>query len=329
MTVITQTEQAKKGVAARERATKIGTRDLKLAAGELSLEKIDSPTSEVLNEAANTPKTASQNRQERRRQRRAGVKVLVRLRPADGKDEKFEEILGTRNASRANLYVVSASRYYYKQMPLRVTFPFDSALDSASASEETAEIVRLDHLPDGRVGVAIRFQQPIATTSKKSDAPGKPNGERRLAIRHTISAAAKLTDWESNTRLLARCSDLSVAGCYIDTMNPFPENSIVRLQLTNNQETFEVDAHVISRHVGMGMGLVFDGLGPEQMSVLADWLSKRAPTPVLGVEPSSTTGELAAPEAAGLSDRELIAKLLRLLETKLETDANRTLGAPL
>jgi hypothetical protein len=329
MTLIIESEEAKKGGTARERTTKIGTSNLNITGGRLSMENRDSPTSGVLNDAANPPKTASQNRQERRSQRRAGVKVHARLRPADGKDEKFEEILATQNASRANFYVVSASRFYYKRMPLRVTFPFDSAHDSDSASEDTAEVVRLDHLPDGRVGVAIQFRQPIATASKKSDNVGKPEGERRFTVRHAVSAAAKITDWESNTRLQARCSDLSVAGCYIDTMNPFAESSSVRLQLTNKQRTFEVDAHVISRHAGMGMGLVFDGLGPEQMSVLVDWLSKSAAPPLLGVEQSATSGEPATPEASALSDRALIAKLLRLLESKLETGANRDLGDPL
>ena len=80
------------------------------------------------------------SRAERRKHRRAAAKVLVRLRPADSNDPKFEEVLGTLNASRANLYVVTTNRNYYKLMRLRVTFPFDSAHDNESSPEATAEV---------------------------------------------------------------------------------------------------------------------------------------------------------------------------------------------
>jgi hypothetical protein len=335
MNVSSETELGQGNGATTESTAKIGTGDLRTTDRQFGLEKGDSPMSNILTEASNAPKTASESRQERRGQRRAGVKVHVRLRPADGRDEKFEEVLATQNASRANLYIISASRCYYKRMPLRVTFPFDSAHDSGSTSEETAEVVRLDHLPDGRVGVAILFRKPIATAPNKSNSTGKGTRERRIAIRHAVSAMAKLTDLDSKTDLEGRCSDLSVAGCYIDTLNPFPECSRVHLQLTNKLHTLEVKARVISHHIGMGMGLVFDGLGPEQTLVLVDWLSKRVAGPLLVVEepsststqPSATSGQSAptgqsapsaqsvSPEAPGSSDRALIVKLLQLLES--------------
>ena len=315
MNVMIETEKRDKAGEAKKNTTKIGTSHLKTTDRNSSPERKDSTTTSVSIDSTNPPKTASQSRQERRRQRRAGVKVQVRLRPADYKDEKFEEILGTQNASRANLYVISASRCYYKQMLLRVTFPFDSAHDNASTSEETAEVVRLDHLPDGRVGVAILFREPIAAASNKSNSTGKPKGERRFALRHSVSASANLIELESWIRLEGRCSDLSVTGCYIDTINPFPEKAKVRLRLTNRQSTLEVDAEVITHHVGMGMGLVFDGLGPEQASVLVDWLSKRAAPPQVVVNQSTSACESATLQPLGSSDRALVVKLLRLLNS--------------
>lgn len=85
----------------------------------------------ILTEGTKSAKPATQNRAERRKQRRANAKVSVRLRPEDSSDPKFEEVLGTQNASRANLYVITSSRAYYKLMRLRVTFPYDAALDNA------------------------------------------------------------------------------------------------------------------------------------------------------------------------------------------------------
>jgi hypothetical protein len=308
--------KTEKSGTATKRSTNNGTIDLRLTDRGSSLENGSSPKNSALPVSASTPNPPSQKREERRKQRRAGVKVLVRIRPADLKDEQFEEVLATRNATRANLYVISASRSYYKRMPLRVTFPFDAAHHNACTSEETAEVVRLDHLPDGRVGVAILLRQPNTASAKKSDSTGKHEEERRFAVRHMVSATAKVTEMQSGTRMEARCSDLSVSGCYIDTLNPLPEKSKVLLQLTNNHSTFEVSAHVVSQHIGLGMGLIFDGLSSEQRSVLVDWLSKRPAPSLVVIEQSASPGNSENLQIPATLDRALITKLLRLLESE-------------
>jgi len=115
--------------------------------------------------------------------------------------------------------------------------------------------------------------------------------------------------------LQARCSDLSVAGCYIDTLNPFPAGSTVHLHLSNEQRAVETDAQVITTHMGMGMGLVFDGLEPEQTLGLVDWLSNKNATPlmVIGHPPASEHSDSSKDSSS--SDRALIIKLLKLLES--------------
>jgi len=274
----------------------------------------------------NTPpkKAASPKREERRTTCRAKLRMPVRLRPADSKDQKFEEVLATTNASRANLYVISGkSKNYYKQMRLRVTFPFDPTQANSLTMEDTAEVMRLDHLPDGRVGVAILIRRPSAAGQKMSistpSASGQSATERRFAVRHPVSAAAKVVETVSGANLQARCSDLSVAGCYIDTLNPFPAGSTVHLHLSNEQRTVETDAQVITNHMGMGMGLVFEGLEPEQTLGIVDWLSNKNATPLMVVghppapepqaEPTKPSNDTSS------SDRVLIIKLLRLLES--------------
>jgi hypothetical protein len=314
MNGITGTLRLKKNGAAEEKKTKTKTAEAKMPYRQFDLEKKESAMSTLTMNGTKEPRTASQSRQERRGQRRASVKVLARIRPADSKDERFEEILGTLNASRANLYVITTSQNYYKHMSLRVTFPYDSAHDTVSISEDLAEVVRLDHRSDGRMGVAIQFRKSNAPAPSHSTSTARGKGERRFAVRHAVSAGAKATEVETRLQLQARCSDLSVAGCYIDTLNPFPVNSKVQLHLTYKDTTFEVNAHVVTHHVGMGMGLVFDKLGPEQVMVLVDWLSKRpAAAPSLD-QPFAPEKLPAIPEAAGLTDRALFVKLLRLLE---------------
>jgi hypothetical protein len=86
----------------------------------------------------------------------------------------------------------------------------------------------------------------------------------------------------------------------------------VRLQLSHRQQTFDVKARVISSHPGMGMGLIFEGLGPKQTMLLVEWLSQRAPS--LDEELSESEEPSANPETPGSDDRELILKLLRSLD---------------
>jgi hypothetical protein len=320
MSRFNQTRVAKMIDLTKMKTSKIAPSDRK-APGRISgPEKRDTPMSSIFADLNAPPKAETPKIQERRNTRRAKVKMPVRLRPADGKDQKFEEVLATMNASRANLYVVSnSSKNYYKQMRLRVTFPFDPAHDNSLKMEDTAEVMRLDHLPDGRVGVAIlirRPAQPVQQNNASSTrSSGQPSVERRFAIRHAVSATAKVVEANSGANLQARCSDLSVAGCYIDTLNPFPAGSTVHLHLSNEQRTVETDAQVITHHMGMGMGLVFDGLEPEQTLGLVDWLSNKNATPLIVVGHPAISDPSDSSKDSSSSDRALIIKLLKLLET--------------
>jgi hypothetical protein len=283
------------------------------------LKKKCPPMSSIFDECAAPTSTATKTRAERRRERRASVKCLVRLRPGDQNDPKFEEVLGTLNASRANLYVITSSKSYYKYMRLRVTFPYDAAYDRLSAQENTAEVVRLDHLPGGRTGVAILLQNqigsPSGASSTRSRSAGQSKSDKRITIRQAISAEATMIEIDSRIRLRARCSDLSMAGCYIDTLNPFLKGSRLLLQLTSKGVDFVAIARVISHHTGMGMGLAFEGLREEQKSVLAGWLSKRPVTSAEVVEEFQTRKAPASGSSEDSSDRALLLKLVSLLES--------------
>jgi len=179
--------------------------------------------------------------------------------------------------------------------------------------------MRLDHLPDGRVGVAILIRRPTQSGQKTSVstpcAAGQPASERRFAVRHAVSASAKVVEATSGANLQARCSDLSVTGCYIDTLNPFPAGSTVHLHLSNEQRTVETDAQVITNHIGMGMGLVFEGLEPEQTLGIVDWLSNKNATPLMVVGHPTNSGQVESSKGSSTSDRALIIKLLKLLES--------------
>jgi hypothetical protein len=221
---------------------------------------------------------SSQTRQERRRQKRAAVKLAARVRPADLYTEDSHEVLITVNASRQNLYFTTTSERYHLGMRLLVTFPYDIAHDSIAAPEDTGEVTRTERLPDRRIGVAVQLSNR-ALAARSAVGAVRPSislgavAERRITTRQPFSSEALVADSDANIRLRARCSDLSLKGCYVDTLNPFRTGTIVRVELRTADRVLEAVARVNSSHMGMGMGLCFQDLTPDQTSVLMNWLN--------------------------------------------------------
>jgi PilZ domain len=225
-------------------------------------------------------------REERRKIRRVGVNMQVRIRTADAEDGDFEEIRTTQNASRKAVYFFTPLNGYYKGMKLRVTFPYDA---QASANlEQTGEVVRVHRKGTG-FGVAVALkaesesaqpvihgQDPLLVTAS---APQKeaPSEERRCAKRTAFVAPVELIDVRSGSRTKARVADLSLHGCYVDTLNPLPVGSTVRLQIQKANEALDVLAKVSSQHPGSGMGLAFSDIAPEQRAMIRSWLADSGP----------------------------------------------------
>ncbi len=96
--------------------------------------------------------------------------------------------------------------------------------------------------------------------------------ERRRTPRSTFIANAEFLDVKSGMRIHARTSDLSPQGCYVDTLNPFPEGTRLRLEITFLKDTIRVEVLVVHRKPNMGMGLVFTKIEPKEQEIVKSWL---------------------------------------------------------
>jgi hypothetical protein len=65
-----------------------------------------------------------------------------------------------------------------------------------------------------------------------------------------------------------------MGGCYVDTMNPFPEGSLLEVQILRDQGVFEAKAKVVYCEPNFGMGLAFTEVTRQQRSVLEGWLAE-------------------------------------------------------
>ena len=86
------------------------------------------------------------------------VKIVrpARVRPSEPRDEHFEDLPVSVNASKEGIYFTTRRPVYYKGMRVFVTFPFTSAKDPMS-SEYIAEVTRIENLPHGRFGIAVHL----------------------------------------------------------------------------------------------------------------------------------------------------------------------------
>ena len=97
---------------------------------------------------------------EQRRSRRAKIAKPLRVRPSDPRDEHFEDIPISVNASKEGIYFQTRKPNYYKGMRLFVTFPFSSPHDPMNC-EYVAEVVRVENLPNKRFGVALHLKMTM------------------------------------------------------------------------------------------------------------------------------------------------------------------------
>jgi hypothetical protein len=219
--------------------------------------------------------------------RRAGITLQIRVRSADFNDANFDEVRLSQNASRKAIYFFTKLDRYYKGMRVRVTSPYDPSAGAANL-EQIGEVVRVHRRDDG-YGVAVALLsclQPTAVPSASatplapSAVPQKPPvavtepNERRCGTRSPFIAPVEMVEMRTGSRIQARTSDLSVQGCYVDTLNPLPIGAAVRVQIHRAGMILDVVANVSSRHAGSGMGLVFGEITETQRALVESWLGE-------------------------------------------------------
>ncbi len=113
------------------------------------------------------PEAPDKQYSEQRSSRRAKIAKPLRVRPSEPRDEHFEDMPISVNASKEGIYFISRKTNYYKGMRVFVTFPFSSAHDPMNC-EYVAEVVRVESHANGKFGVALHL---LMTVNYSSSAP--------------------------------------------------------------------------------------------------------------------------------------------------------------
>jgi hypothetical protein len=77
-------------------------------------------------------------------------------------------------------------------------------------------------------------------------------------------------------RIASRVSELSLHGCYLDMMNPFPVDTLVLLKIYTRDAQFQTKARIIYSQPNMGAGVVFRETDAKYLPVLQHWLDEAA-----------------------------------------------------
>jgi hypothetical protein len=96
--------------------------------------------------------------------------------------------------------------------------------------------------------------------------------KQRCEPRYPFIASAELLEENSGARMSSRISDLSLNGCYVDTINPLPDGALVHLRIFTETHAFEAPATVVHSQAFLGMGMKFREVQPESAEVLRLWL---------------------------------------------------------
>ena len=229
--------------------------------------------------ATDDPKSKRISEENRRRNPRARISLPIRVRSADFVDDQVDEVRATINVSRGGLYFISQRSSYHRGMKVLLTIPFRDFVADAGP-EERGEVVRVEPFKDGRAGVAVRLLKSTEGRAahkvhlfRDEETKKSPIPEHRLAPRLPFLTEAEVMEPTAGTWLKTRFSDLSLSGCYIDTLHPLPVGARIRLRVARNKIILEALATVVYSKARLGMGVSFTQLSPEQKSILENWLA--------------------------------------------------------
>jgi len=98
---------------------------------------------------------------------------------------------------------------------------------------------------------------------------GPWNGaERRAFPRRTCRIETAVCTADSSLRVPGKITDLSLNGCYIEMLSPFPVGAKVDLDLILEGAKLHLAGNVRTSQTGMGMGVTFAGITPADFEQL-------------------------------------------------------------
>jgi PilZ domain len=117
------------------------------------------------------------------------------------------------------------------------------------------------------------------------------SAERRRAPRYQFVAQAEVLESGAGTRAKVKTGDLSIGGCFIDTLNPSPEGTEIQVTIYRATRSFTACGRVVFVFPRLGMGVAFTRVEEDQLPTLEDWLAELERSRFARVGASPTSGQ--------------------------------------
>ena len=103
------------------------------------------------------------------------------------------------------------------------------------------------------------------------------SGNRRRVPRYSFVATAEIADSASGMKLSGRVAEISRYGCYLDTANTLPVDTLLDIRVSCDDGVFATKGKILYVQEYIGMGIVFLDTPSDQLEVLDSWLAKLPP----------------------------------------------------
>src|SRR5271168_5343862 len=103
---------------------------------------------------------------------------------------------------------------------------------------------------------------------------GSRFANRRSVPRYPFSGAAAVTEPISGTHLAALVSEISARGCYLESLDQMPRNTIMQISILRNEASFESWGRIAYVQPEKGSGVAFLDTAAAQQRILDEWIAE-------------------------------------------------------
>jgi hypothetical protein len=210
---------------------------------------------------------------------RATLDLRVRVWGMGAKDQPFFQ-----NATAQNVSTTGACIYGIEQ-ELKVGDVIGVQYESRKCRCKVIWIVDAGGLKKMQVGVQLVADQecpwlamvPADAHDNGLSRPSPAADNRRHFTRHKISFPLELRDERFDMPMRVSASDVSGNGCYVETVMPLAQTTVLKIDLWIGDEHVSTSAIVRTRDPGVGMGIEFTGMTEDTKQRLQIYLDGMDP----------------------------------------------------
>lgn len=158
-------------------------------------------------------------------------------------------------------------------------------------------------------GPDILSPEPVPATPAQAEAGGDPEGERRRYPRYPCSGGVQLSKDGTGVPLLVKLADISLGGCYVETLSPLPLQTNVGLVIQIGDLEIRGRGKVRTSYPSVGNGIAFTQMSADDWLLLHQLVARLAAATPRQVTASATP-------AVQTDTTPPLEALLQLLEKK-------------